>query len=194
MESSPIPFHLLKSHLPKSVNKTLSMRRSVCLFLCSFRTRQRYWSTRYNWWRRWNSQDLSLDMVLAGNAAPIAMAAPLAFSTEVNLTQPLSWLGVGSSEERTPQQFLPLRPLSCMARLHKCNTAGLGGISTAIRKSHYTASKRQTPIMSQKWSKWALRPLSGMARLPISSTNAIQRVWEPFPPQYVNRMKRAQNG
>ena len=76
---------------------------------------------------------------------------------------------------------------------HKCNTLGLGGISMAIRKSHYTSSKRQTPTMSQKWSKWALRPLSGMARLPISSTNAIQWVWEPFPQQYVNRTTLAQN-
>ena len=34
------------------------------------------------------------------------------------------------------------------------------------------AQNGQTPTISQKWSKWALRPLSGIARLPISSKNA----------------------
>ena len=45
-------------------------------------------------------------------AAPVAAqgavpaAAQLAFSTEVNLAQPFSWFGSGSSSEYTPKQFL----------------------------------------------------------------------------------------
>ena len=37
---------------------------------------------------------------------PVPVPAQLAFSTEVNLSQPLSWFGSGSSSELTPQQFL----------------------------------------------------------------------------------------
>ena len=39
-------------------------------------------------------------------AAPAPAAAPLAFSTEVNLAQPLSWFGSGSNSEYSPQQFI----------------------------------------------------------------------------------------
>ena len=49
---------------------------------------------------------------MANAAAPVVVpgaapaAAPLAFSTEVNLAQPLSWFGSGSSSAYTPQQFI----------------------------------------------------------------------------------------
>ena len=42
--------------------------------------------------------------VVAPGAAPAA--APLAFSTEVNLAQPLSWFGTGPGSAYTPQQFI----------------------------------------------------------------------------------------
>ena len=49
---------------------------------------------------------------IAAPPAPVAVpgaapaAAPLAFSTEVNLAQPLSWFGSGSGSEYTPKQFI----------------------------------------------------------------------------------------
>ena len=49
---------------------------------------------------------------MANAAAPVVVpgaapaAAPLAFSTEVNLAQPLSWFGSGSGSEYTSQQFI----------------------------------------------------------------------------------------